>query len=819
MLTKKIIALISLNLFLVSCGGGGGSNGPVSQIPKETVLESDSSNNLFPIIDIKEIETEEYFNQWGLDFINTSTAYLINGTGKDITIAIVDEALDWSHHEFLRENILHPDSVLTYSGNREPTPWEKFHGTATASIIAARKDLKDIPGNMQGVAYDAQILFIATELGDPPADGEYAPVSINKYDWSYYDLKESELYDDLSSKAEVVNNSFGFTGQITDYPKEIFENNFPKFINSLERNNETIFVWSAGNYNGIIDTEGNKVDAGDPGWLAGLSYYFPSLADNNIAVVALDRDGKIASYSNRCGVASNFCIAAPGSRINVAIPNNLYTSLNASQKLGLNEGVLDYLKDHPNEAYLLTSGTSFAAPHVTGALAVLEDLFGKYLKASEIVERLYKSANKEGDYSNSEIYGHGVLDLGAAVSPIGTLLLYSDPVISGNAISVVNSSIRVGDSIGDSLVKGLRNSKITAFDILGAPFFLNTNDLVFKNYNSHSQLEILKNFYKKRYLSISDNGLLSFSSWDNIINSRGYSGFRLRDAGFFHEKDNYSYSIYYGLNPSSHLFHPFNKEKLNTSFMNNNSFNIPWLKHAEDGISMSFSLKNKLKDLRFSFFSGSKREEGWVNYNSFLIPKQSRSYGAFISLNIDYSTFSFGLLNQKDQILDHSSTGAFDDIGNSKTLFFSILNNIQFKKNWSLISNFNVAHMLPKKSKSYIKEISAIYETSFNIGFLKDNVFDENSTLAILIRQKPFAEQGKIFFELPAGRNFDGDIDFRKDFISLKPSGRNISLEFIWSNQTKLGSINTLFGITKNKFNIRKDNLDASFLVAFRKNF
>jgi len=818
MLNKIIIIFIFLNLFLVSCGGGG-SNAPVSQMPTEVVSESESSNNLFPIIDIKEIETEEYFNQWGLDFINASTAYLINGTGKDVTIAIVDEALDWSHHEFLKENILHPDSILTYSGNREPTPWEKFHGTATASIIAARKDLQDIPNNMQGVAYDAQILFIATELGDPPADGEYVPTSIEKYDWSYYDLSEAKLYDDLSSKAEIVNNSFGFTGQITDYPKEVFESNFPNFINSLESNNETIFVWSAGNYNGITDTEGNKVEASDPGWLAGLPYYFPNLADNNIAVVALDQDGKIASYSNRCGVASNFCIAAPGSRINVAIPNNLYTSLSELEKSRLNEGVLNYLKDHPKEAYLLTSGTSFAAPHVTGALAVLEDLFGKYLKASEIVERLYKSANKEGDYANSEVYGHGVLDLGAAASPIGTLLFYSDPVISGNAISVVNSSIRVGDSIGDSLVKGLRDSKITAFDIFGAPFFLKTNNVVFKNYNSHSQLEILKNLYKKRYLSISDNGLLSFSSWDNIINSRGYSGFRLRDAGFFQETDNYSYSIYYGLNPSSHLFHPLNKEKLNISFVNNNSFNIPWLKHAEDGISMSFSLKNKLKDLRFSFFSGSKREEGWVNYNSFLIPKQSRSYGAFISLNIDYSTFSFGLLNQKDQILDHSSTGAFDDIGNSKTLFFSILNNIQFNKNWSLISNFNVAHVLPKKSKSYIKEISAIYETSFNIGFLKDNFFVENSTLAILIRQKPFAEKGKILFELPTGRNFDGDIDFRKDFISLKPSGRNISLEFIWSNQTKLGSINALFEIAKNKFNIRKDNLDASFLVAFKKNF
>ena len=118
--------------------------------------------------------------------------------------------------------MLHPDSILTYSGNREPTPWEKFHGTATSSIIAARRDAKDIPSNMQGVAYDSQILFIATELGDPPADGDYVPTTIQKYDWSYYDQAEANLYNELSSKVDIINNSFGFTGQITDYPKEIF---------------------------------------------------------------------------------------------------------------------------------------------------------------------------------------------------------------------------------------------------------------------------------------------------------------------------------------------------------------------------------------------------------------------------------------------------------------------------------------------------------------------------------------------------------------------------------------------------------------------
>ena len=194
------------------CGGGGGggpdSDIPISKVPTENVLEDESASNLFPILDLKEIETPEYFNQWGLDFINASSAYVIGATGEGVTIAVVDEALDWGHHEFLKEGILHPDSILTYSENREPTPWEKFHGTATTSIIAARRDAKDIPGNMQGVAYESQILFIATELGEPPADGDYVPISIQDYDWSFYDQTEANLYHELYSKAYIINNSF-----------------------------------------------------------------------------------------------------------------------------------------------------------------------------------------------------------------------------------------------------------------------------------------------------------------------------------------------------------------------------------------------------------------------------------------------------------------------------------------------------------------------------------------------------------------------------------------------------------------------------------
>ena len=62
-----------------------------------------------------------------------------------------------------------------------------------------------------------------------------------------------------------------------------------------------------------------------------------------------DGDYEIASYSNRCGIAARWCIAAPGSAIRVA-----------------------YFGPHPTEGTpgargtYTASGTSFAAPMVIG---------------------------------------------------------------------------------------------------------------------------------------------------------------------------------------------------------------------------------------------------------------------------------------------------------------------------------------------------------------------------------------------------------------------------------------------------------------------
>ena len=55
-----------------------------------------------------------------------------------------------------------------------------------------------IPSNMQGW-HDSQILFIATE-GDPQLMVIMSLIS--KYDWSYYDQAEANLY--IISKVDII---------------------------------------------------------------------------------------------------------------------------------------------------------------------------------------------------------------------------------------------------------------------------------------------------------------------------------------------------------------------------------------------------------------------------------------------------------------------------------------------------------------------------------------------------------------------------------------------------------------------------------------
>ena len=820
---KKLTIIISLALCLAGCGGGGSS----PTLPSNTPLQE--NNNIETEVQInryvpKEVfETPEYMSQWGLEAINASSAYSLGGTGDGVVIGVIDEALDWGHHEFLKEGILHPDSVLTYSGNREPTPLEKFHGTATSSIIAGRKDDSDIPKNMHGIAFDSEILFIAIELGSPPSDGEYKPLNISEFSWEAYDEREAQFYKEISSKADVINNSFGFTGQVSDYTKEDLENTFPKFIKTLGDEEETIFVWSAGNYNGIVGTDGIAVDASNPGILAGLGYYFPQLASNNVAVVAIDSNGKIADFSNRCGVTKDFCIAAPGVRVPLAIPNNLFSSMSEKEKSGFNQGVLDYLEENPTEAYLSGSGTSFAAPHVTGSLAVLFELFKGNLSSKQILKRLYDTANKSGEYSNQEIYGQGVLDLGAASSPIGLPLFYTEASIFDTSVSTNSSFISSGKSFGDSMRLALNDKYITFFDALGAPFSIKAGNFINTKIPLSRNSKKLFSFNEKKF-SYSENGFVSESSWQSVLSSDGVFGYRLNDASINYLTGDKNYFLSYGVNPSSTLLDEKPLKLIKKAFNDNDAFLIPWSKASEEGFNAGLSRQFKSKVIKINFFSGSRRVEDWFLRPTFLLQHEGKTNGMSFSLgsNRDFNiqrNVTIGIMNHGDEFFDNNFEGAFDSLRGGRSFYSAFNLQANLKDGWKFIGTISLAKVKSISSNKFIRNISGVIESNFDIGIFKENFLIKRDILSFRLKQDPRVEKAYITFNLPTGRTPGGSIRYNEMTSPIAPSGREILFETLWSHENNYTKNSITFSFIKDEGHIERRDIDASILFATKKSF
>jgi len=113
----------------------------------------------------------------------------------------------------------------------------------------------------------------------------------------------------------------------------------------------------------------------------GAPCQFPAAYDNVICVVATDSSNRLASFSNTGGE-----LAAPGVS-------------NYSTFLG---GTYRYL-----------SGTSMAAPHVAGSLAVLRGICTD-CTSSELIETLRDTAIDLGAEGTDMIFGYGLVDLRAA---------------------------------------------------------------------------------------------------------------------------------------------------------------------------------------------------------------------------------------------------------------------------------------------------------------------------------------------------------------------------------------------------------------------
>jgi hypothetical protein len=114
-----------------------------------------------------------------------------------------------------------------------------------------------------------------------------------------------------------------------------------------------------------------------------------------IAVGAVDANNRIADFSNRAGDTAQWFLVAPGVEIR-------------SSHVGSDTG------------QVLMSGTSMAAPAVSGAAARLQATWPR-LSPKDVGSILLVTARDLGARGTDPIYGRGLLDVDAAMRPVGTL--------------------------------------------------------------------------------------------------------------------------------------------------------------------------------------------------------------------------------------------------------------------------------------------------------------------------------------------------------------------------------------------------------------
>jgi subtilase-type serine protease len=434
------ISILGLAILSGCAGGGGGGGGGGSS--------SSSSSNTLTYTSASAFETTEYSTQSGLGLVKASSMYYNGhyrwyaqnggtggnpsestaGTGKNIIVAVADSGInsaEASTGSAISINSNSYDYVQSISGS---TSDPHGHGTHVAGIIAAPMN----SSGMHGIAYNASIL----NLRVIDATGTVTATD------SQIGASATRAYN---AGAYIINNSWGSTTAITSVTTAQLNAAIPNSISGYQSyvTNGGVAVWAAGNSS-----------LAQVSYQAGLPYRISGLQAGWLAVVAVDSSGVITAYSNRCGVSAAWCLAAPGGGDSQAA-DGIYSTYN-------------------NGGYTRLSGTSMAAPLVSGAIAGLKSMFPN-LSYQDIAARLLTTANRTGIYATSATYGQGLMDLEAASNPVGGLSLPTGSHTSGSIGSASTSNITLPSSIAASM----RNSRMLLVDnYQKAPFWVPASSFV-----------------------------------------------------------------------------------------------------------------------------------------------------------------------------------------------------------------------------------------------------------------------------------------------------------------------------------------------------
>lgn len=335
---------------------------------------------------VMEPSDAEFFGiQWGLQDIDIAAAWNVTRGSSTVRVGVLDTGISPDHVDLKGKYDL--DASVNFSASNPADPKDyidrHYHGTHVSALIAS---------NNFGVASVApQVTLVGIKVLDDEGNASFAR------------LIQGIMYAVDFAKVDVINLSLGGIGE---------EDAFADLSEMLHRavdyaeSHGAVVVASAGNDNSNLHTN--------------LLRSFVTTDEAGTILVSAttpgNEDGFVtrACYSNYGD--SMITLAAPGGNIDCS--DNSYLSMSdmvlsalapaVARKLGLK---------NPDGWYLFSSGTSMAAPIVTGSAALIKSAYPGLTPAA-IVSRLTDTASDLGQPGRDDQYGFGLVNPAMALRDI-----------------------------------------------------------------------------------------------------------------------------------------------------------------------------------------------------------------------------------------------------------------------------------------------------------------------------------------------------------------------------------------------------------------
>ena len=402
------------------------------------------------VADPTHYQTQEfdYLGSRQLSASNFDVAYSRGWTGKGSTIVIADTGANTAHTD-LDGNIKH---TKDFTGT--DIAMSSNHGTHVAGIAGAEKN--SIGGH--GAAFDADLAIAKVAGGSQ---------------YSFSNAKKAAAWGNSIGSVAInvsaeVNYDKGFRDSIVQKANgEWYSTHWYYGVNGYNGSVEEAKQWKTalGSEQVLVKAAGNS------GWdySAGMNQMATAtdsdgnlILDGQMIIVGNwdQNNGKINGSSNKAGTVC--ATMQNGVCIDAAKIKDYYIMANGTAITSTAE----------NGGFVTMTGTSMAAPVVTGSIAVLHQMW-PFMKGKHLVQLVLVTGNKNIAGYDENIHGQGLLDMDAATRPVGATGIPTSGRTDGGVSAVA----------GGANVQGVAASELTALtgvmvlDSFERDFYIDLGDM------------------------------------------------------------------------------------------------------------------------------------------------------------------------------------------------------------------------------------------------------------------------------------------------------------------------------------------------------